>query len=74
MFELNVPNALTVFRILLVPVLVAALLSGASSDALAAAVFVLASVTDVLDGWLDGVTTFEGDPGLPAVKEHIGVS
>jgi CDP-diacylglycerol--glycerol-3-phosphate 3-phosphatidyltransferase len=51
-FELNVPNALTVFRILLVPVLVAALLSGASSDALAAAVFVLASFTDALDGWL----------------------
>ncbi len=34
------------------PVLVTALLSGASSDALAAGVFVLASVTDVLDGWL----------------------
>ena len=34
------------------PVLVAAMLSGASSDALAAGVFILASVTDVLDGWL----------------------
>jgi CDP-diacylglycerol--glycerol-3-phosphate 3-phosphatidyltransferase len=33
-------------------VLVTALLSGASSDALAAGVFVLASFTDVLDGWL----------------------
>ena len=52
MFELTVPNALTVFRILLVPVLVAALLSGASSDALAAGVFILASFTDALDGWL----------------------
>jgi glycine betaine/proline transport system substrate-binding protein len=29
---------------------------------------------DVLDGWLDGVTTFEGEPGLPAVKEHLGIS
>jgi CDP-diacylglycerol--glycerol-3-phosphate 3-phosphatidyltransferase len=35
-----------------VPVLVTALLSGASSDALAAGVFVLASFTDALDGWL----------------------
>ncbi len=52
MFALTVPNVLTVFRILLVPVLVAALLSGFASDALAAAVFVLASFTDALDGWL----------------------
>ncbi len=29
---------------------------------------------DVLDGWLEGVTTFEGEPGLPAVKEHLGIS
>jgi CDP-diacylglycerol---glycerol-3-phosphate 3-phosphatidyltransferase len=49
-FELNVPNVLTVFRILLVPVLVTALLSGFSSDALAAGVFILASFTDALDG------------------------
>jgi CDP-diacylglycerol---glycerol-3-phosphate 3-phosphatidyltransferase len=51
-FPLTLPNVLTVFRILLVPVLVTALLSGASSDALAAGVFVLASFTDALDGWL----------------------
>jgi glycine betaine/proline transport system substrate-binding protein len=29
---------------------------------------------DVLEGWLDGVTTFEGEPGRPAVKEHLGIS
>ncbi|HSA80718.1 MAG TPA: choline ABC transporter substrate-binding protein, partial [Geminicoccaceae bacterium] len=29
---------------------------------------------DVLDTWLDGVTTFEGEPALPAVKEHLGIS
>jgi CDP-diacylglycerol--glycerol-3-phosphate 3-phosphatidyltransferase len=52
LFELTVPNVLTVFRILLVPVLVTALLSGFSSDALAAVVFVVASFTDALDGWL----------------------
>jgi CDP-diacylglycerol--glycerol-3-phosphate 3-phosphatidyltransferase len=52
-FEPNLPNILTVFRIMLVPVLVAALLSGApSGDLLAAGVFALASVTDALDGWM----------------------
>jgi len=28
---------------------------------------------EVLETWLDGVTTFEGEPGLSAVKEHLGV-
>jgi CDP-diacylglycerol---glycerol-3-phosphate 3-phosphatidyltransferase len=52
-FELSLPNVLTVLRILLVPVLVAALLSEAGSgDLLAAAVFAIASVTDALDGWI----------------------
>ena len=53
MFELNLPNVLTVLRILLVPVLVAALLSEAGGgDLLAAAVFAVASTTDALDGWI----------------------
>jgi CDP-diacylglycerol---glycerol-3-phosphate 3-phosphatidyltransferase len=53
MFDLNLPNVLTVLRILLVPVLVAALLSAtASGDLLAAVVFVVASLTDALDGWI----------------------
>jgi CDP-diacylglycerol--glycerol-3-phosphate 3-phosphatidyltransferase len=52
-FDLNLPNALTVFRILLVPVLVAVLLSeGPSGDLLAAIVFAVASFTDALDGWI----------------------
>jgi CDP-diacylglycerol--glycerol-3-phosphate 3-phosphatidyltransferase len=52
-FELNLPNVLTVLRILLVPVLVAALLQEAGGgDALAAGVFALASFTDALDGWI----------------------
>jgi CDP-diacylglycerol---glycerol-3-phosphate 3-phosphatidyltransferase len=52
-FELNLPNVLTVLRILLVPVLVAALLQEAGGgDALAAIVFALASFTDALDGWI----------------------
>ena len=53
MFPLNIPNALTLFRILLVPVLVVALLD-ATDDAqwLAAGVFALAAFTDGLDGYL----------------------
>jgi CDP-diacylglycerol--glycerol-3-phosphate 3-phosphatidyltransferase len=63
MFEPTIPNLLTVFRILLVPVLVAALLSGLNSgDTLAAIVFVVASITDALDGWMarrnKDITTF----------------
>jgi CDP-diacylglycerol--glycerol-3-phosphate 3-phosphatidyltransferase len=62
-FTLNVPNALTLLRILLVPVLVVALLDATSSgDLLAAIVFAAASVTDAIDGWLarrhSAVTTF----------------
>jgi CDP-diacylglycerol--glycerol-3-phosphate 3-phosphatidyltransferase len=62
-FELNLPNVLTVLRILLVPVLVAALLQEAGGgDTLAAIVFVLASFTDLLDGWIarrqKSITTF----------------
>ena len=33
----------------------------------------LAEHPEVLDGWLEGVPTFEGEPGLPAVKEHLGM-
>jgi glycine betaine/proline transport system substrate-binding protein len=28
---------------------------------------------DVASAWLEGVTTFEGEPGLPAVEEHLGM-
>jgi CDP-diacylglycerol---glycerol-3-phosphate 3-phosphatidyltransferase len=53
MFELNAPNVLTLLRISLVPVLAAVLLSALpDADLLAAVVFVVASATDALDGWL----------------------
>lgn len=53
MFKLNIPNALTVVRILLVPVLVVALLDETSSgDILAAGVFAIASFTDAIDGYI----------------------
>jgi CDP-diacylglycerol---glycerol-3-phosphate 3-phosphatidyltransferase len=60
---LNLPNVLTVIRILLVPVLVVALLDKTGGgDLLAAIVFAAASLTDAIDGWLarsrGSVTTF----------------
>jgi CDP-diacylglycerol--glycerol-3-phosphate 3-phosphatidyltransferase len=54
-FPLNLPNVLTLIRILLVPVFVVALLGATpkeSGSVLAAAVFALAAVTDGLDGYL----------------------
>jgi glycine betaine/proline transport system substrate-binding protein len=29
---------------------------------------------EVLEGWLEGVQTLEGEEGLPAVEEHLGLS
>jgi len=52
-FPVNLPNTLTVLRIMLVPVLVVALLGNTSDgDVLAAIVFALASLTDLVDGYL----------------------
>ena len=63
MFPLNLPNALTLLRILAVPVVVVALLDETpNGDTLAAAVFALAAATDGLDGYFarsrGAVTTF----------------
>jgi CDP-diacylglycerol--glycerol-3-phosphate 3-phosphatidyltransferase len=63
MVPLNLPNVLTVVRILLVPVLVVALLEKTGGgDLLAAIVFAVASLTDYVDGYLarsrNWVTTF----------------
>ena len=53
MFPLNLPNALTVVRILLVPVLVVALtVEAEGGSAIAAGVFALAALTDGLDGYI----------------------
>jgi CDP-diacylglycerol--glycerol-3-phosphate 3-phosphatidyltransferase len=59
----NVPNVLTMLRILLVPVLLVALLDKTpSGDLLAAIVFAVASFTDAIDGYLarsrNAVTNF----------------
>jgi CDP-diacylglycerol---glycerol-3-phosphate 3-phosphatidyltransferase len=63
MVPLNVPNLLTVVRILLVPVIVVALLEETpNADMLAAIVFAVAAFTDGLDGYIarsrGSVTTF----------------
>lgn len=57
---LNLPNTLSVVRIVLVPLLVVVMLTpprswewtGVRSDFLGALIFALASLTDLLDGWL----------------------
>jgi CDP-diacylglycerol--glycerol-3-phosphate 3-phosphatidyltransferase len=63
LFPLNLPNLLTVLRIMLVPVLVVALLGNTpAGDVLAAIVFAAASATDFIDGYLartrNSVTNF----------------
>jgi CDP-diacylglycerol--glycerol-3-phosphate 3-phosphatidyltransferase len=63
MFPLNLPNVLTLLRILLVPVLVVALLvETPEGPVIAAVVFALAAFTDGLDGYIarsrSAVTTF----------------
>ena len=63
MFPINVPNVLTVLRILLVPVLVVALTTETKNgDTIAAVVFALAAITDGLDGYIarsrKAITTF----------------
>jgi CDP-diacylglycerol--glycerol-3-phosphate 3-phosphatidyltransferase len=63
MFPVNLPNVLTLMRILAVPVIVVALLGETpNGDALAAGVFALAAFSDGLDGYIArrrrDVTTF----------------
>jgi CDP-diacylglycerol--glycerol-3-phosphate 3-phosphatidyltransferase len=62
-FPLNLPTALTLIRILLVPVLVVALtVESPGGSTIAAIVFVTAALTDGLDGYIarsrQAVTTF----------------
>jgi CDP-diacylglycerol---glycerol-3-phosphate 3-phosphatidyltransferase len=63
MFPLNLPNALTMLRILLVPVLVVTLtVETPGGSVIAATVFAVAALTDGLDGYIarsrQSVTTF----------------
>ena len=63
MFPLNLPNALTLVRIMLVPVLVVALtVETDGGSTIAAIVFAVAALTDGLDGYIarsrQAITTF----------------
>jgi CDP-diacylglycerol---glycerol-3-phosphate 3-phosphatidyltransferase len=63
LFPLNLPNALTLIRILLVPVLVVALtVETPGGSTIAAIVFAIAAFTDGLDGYIarsrQSITTF----------------
>lgn len=61
---LNVPNALTVLRILLIPVVLWLLAAGTpSANFWAAMVYIVSTITDFLDGWLArrlGLTSLVG--------------
>lgn len=53
---MNLPNKLTILRVLLIPVFVVLLLAdfwGKWLDYLALAVFIIASLTDMLDGMIE---------------------
>ena len=63
--EMNLPNKLTLFRVILIPFFVAVLMTnclGAASKWVALAIFIIASLTDLLDGKIarkyNLVTTF----------------
>lgn len=49
---MNVPNVLTLFRVAMIPFFVAAFLSDSVSDWVTFGIFVLAAVTDALDGYI----------------------
>ena len=49
---MNLPNILTLLRVVMIPLFVAAFLTGGISDWITLALFALASITDALDGYI----------------------
>lgn len=49
---MNVPNILTLFRLCLIPVYIIAFIADGESKNLAAWIFIIASATDVIDGYI----------------------
>ena len=69
------PNAATFFKNLkfTVPMENDMMALIAEEDPGAAAKGWLKQHAEVLDGWLAGVATFSGEPGLPAVQRSLGL-
>ena len=78
MLPLNVPNALTLLRIVLVPLLVVVLLQDTpTGDVVAALIFALASVTDFADGFIArsrGVVTTFGKAMDPVADKLLVIA
>ncbi len=49
---MNIPNILTIFRLCLIPVYIAVFAADGDTKNMAAIIFILASATDVLDGYI----------------------
>ncbi|MBP1569691.1 MAG: CDP-diacylglycerol--glycerol-3-phosphate 3-phosphatidyltransferase [Oscillospiraceae bacterium] len=49
---MNLPNILTLLRVVMIPLFVAAFLTGGISDWITLALFALAAITDALDGYI----------------------
>lgn len=49
---MNVPNILTLLRVVMIPLFVAAFLAGGISNWVALALFIIAAITDALDGYI----------------------
>ena len=72
---MNVPNLLSLIRLLLVPVFVAVFFSGDSNAGyFAAAIFLIAFMTDVADAYEGGGGGLSDDPRRYPTVDYIGAA